>query len=68
MRAVALGRKNHLVGGSQTGGNPAAIADTLIDAAKLDGFDPQAWLTDTVARIPDHKINWIDALLPSNAR
>ncbi len=41
--------------------------DTLIDAAILDGVDPEASLTDTdsVARIPDHKINRIDALLPS---
>ncbi len=30
--------------------------------------DPQAWLADTLARIPDHKINRIDELLPWNAR
>ena len=30
--------------------------------------NPQAWLTDTLARIPDHKINRIDDLLPWNAR
>ena len=68
MRAVALGRKNHLFVGSQTGGNSAAIAYTLIETAKLNGVDPQAWLADTLARIPDHKINRIDDLLPWNAR
>ncbi len=42
----------------------AAIAYTLIETAKLNGVDPQAWLSDTLARIADHKINRIDELLP----
>ena len=67
MRAVALGRKNYLFVGSQTGGKSAAIAYTLIETAKLNGVDPQAWLADTLARIPDHKINRIDDLLPWNS-
>ena len=33
----------------------------------LVGVDPPAWLADTLARIPDHKINRIDDLLPWNA-
>jgi len=68
MRSAALGRKNYLFVGSQTGGKSAAIAYTLIETAKLNGVDPQAWLADTLARIPDHKINRIDDLLPWNAR
>jgi len=44
----------------------AAIAYTLIETAKLNGVDPQAWLTDVLARIADHKINRIDELLPWN--
>jgi transposase len=68
MRAVALGRKNYLFVGSQTGGKSAAIAYTLIETAKLNGVDPQAWLADTLARIADHKINRIDELLPWNAK
>jgi transposase len=67
MRAVALGRKNYLFVGSQTGGKSAAIAYTLIETAKLNGVDPQAWLAHTLARIQDHKINRIDELLPWNA-
>ena len=63
-----LGRKNYLFMGSQTGGKSAAIAYTLIETAKLNGVDPQAWLANTLARIPDHKINRIDELMPWNAR
>ena len=68
MRAVALGRKNYLFVGSQTGGKSAAIAYTLIETAKLNGVDPQAWLANTLARIPDHKINRIDDLLTGESR
>jgi transposase len=64
MRCVALGRKNWLFMGSEGGGKSAAIAYTLIETAKLNGVDPQAWLTDTLARIADHKITRIDDLLP----
>jgi len=68
MRSVALGRKNYLFVGSQTGGKSAVIAYTLIETAKLNGVDPQAWLADTLARIADHKINRINDLLSWNAR
>jgi len=38
----------------------------VIETAKLNGVDPQAWLTDVLSRIADHKINKIDELLPWN--
>jgi hypothetical protein len=31
---------------------------------QLNGVDPQAWLTDVLGRIADHKITRIDELLP----
>ena len=46
------------------GGRSAAIAYTLIETAKLNGVDPQAWLTDVLSRIADHKITRLDELLP----
>ena len=64
MRAIALGRKNYLFVGSEAGGKAAAIAYTLIETAKLNGVDPNAWLADTLARIPDYKITKVDDLLP----
>ena len=64
MRAIALGRMNYLSVGSEAGGKAAAIACTLIETAKLNGVDPHAWLADTLARIPDYKINKVDELLP----
>ena len=37
---------------------------TLIETAKLNGVDPQAWLTDVLDRIADHKIIRLDELMP----
>jgi len=39
---------------------------TLIESAKMNGLDPQAYITDLLNRIHDHKINRIDQLLPWN--
>jgi hypothetical protein len=64
LKPVALGRKNYLFVGSAGGGRSAAIAYTLIESAKLNGVDPQAWLTDVLGRIADHKITRIHELLP----
>lgn len=64
MRPVGLGRKNYLFMGSEGGGKSAAIAYTLIETAKLNGVDPQAWLTDVLGRIAEHKITRLDELLP----
>ncbi len=46
------------------GGKSAAIAYTLIETAKLNGVEPQAWLTDVLRRIADHKTNRVNELLP----
>ncbi|WP_120631585.1 IS66 family transposase [Ruegeria sp. EL01] len=66
VKPVAIGRKNWMFAGSEGGGKAMAIAFTLIETAKLNGVDPQAWLTWVLARIADHKINRIDELMPWN--
>jgi hypothetical protein len=66
LRAVALGRKNYLFAGSDTGGESAAAIYSLIGSAKLNGIDPEAYLTKVLACIADHQMNRIDELLPWN--
>lgn len=64
MKPVAIGRKNYLFVGFEGGGKAAAIAYTLIETAKLNGIDPQAWLTWVLGRIADQKITRLDDLTP----
>ena len=48
-------------------GQRAAVMFTLIQSAKLNDVDPQAWLADVLARIADHNIHRLDQLLPWNS-
>ena len=66
LRCVPLGRKAWLFCGSDRGGQRAAILYTLIQTARLNDVDPQAWLADVLARIADHPATRLDELLPWN--
>lgn len=66
LRPIGIGRKNWLFAGADTGAETLARAMTVIETAKMNGLDPQAYLTDILARIHDHKINRLDDLLPWN--
>ena len=66
LRGVAIGRKNWLFAGSDRGGARAAAMYSLIESAKLNGLDPQAYLTDVLARLPTHPAKRIADLLPWN--
>ena len=61
LRAIALGRKNHLFAGADSGGERAAAIYSLIGSAKLNGLDPEAYLRCVLERIAEHPI-----LLPWN--
>jgi transposase len=50
---MALGRKSWLFAGSERGAERAAVMYTLIQTAKLNDVDPQAWLADVLGRIAD---------------
>ncbi len=64
IRGIALGRKNWLFAGSDTGGERAAAIYSLIETCKLNGIDPEAYLRAVLTRIADHPINRIADLLP----
>ena len=59
-------RKNWLFAGSDRGGERAAAIYTLIETAKLNGIEPQAYLTEVLSMIADHPVNRVDELLPWN--
>jgi transposase len=66
IRPLTLGRKNWLFAGSDEGGERAAVMYTLIETAKLNGLDPEAYLRDIISRIADHPAKRIGELLPWN--
>jgi len=54
VRCIAVGRKNWTFAGSDEGGHRAGAIYTLIETAKLNDIDPQTWLADVLARLPDY--------------
>jgi transposase len=68
IRPLALGRKNWLFSGSDSGGERAATIYTIIQTAKLNGLDPEAYLRTLITRIADHPAKRIHELLPWNVK
>ena len=67
LRGIAVGRKNWLFAGADCGGERAAAMYSLLETAKLNDLNPQAWLADVLDRIgKGHPINRLDELLPWN--
>ncbi|MDN3573602.1 IS66 family transposase [Methylobacterium longum] len=66
LRSVAIGRKNYLFAGSERGAERAAAFYTLIETAKLNGLDSEAYLRDVLTRLADHPAKRLAELLPWN--
>ena len=65
IRPLALTRKNALFAGSDGGGGHWAVVASLVETCKLNGVEPQAYLTDVIARIvAGHPQSGLDDLLP----
>jgi transposase len=66
LRGIAIGRRNYLFAGADSGGERAATVYSLIRTAKLNGVAPEAWLHHVLTQIADHPINRVDEVLPWN--
>ncbi len=66
LRCVALGRKNFLFAGSDAGGERAAAIYSLIQSAKLNAIDPEAYLRYALTHINEQPITRVAELLPWN--
>ncbi len=68
IRPLTLGRRNWTFLGSDTGGDHAAVFYTIIQSCRLNGVNPEAYLTDIITRIDTHPASRIETLLPWNWR
>ena len=65
IRPIALNRKNALFAGSDGGAEHWAIIASLVETAKLNGVEPQAYLADVITSIvAGHPQSHLDDLLP----
>lgn len=64
IRPIAIGKKNWLFVGSERAGQRAAVIQTLLGTAKLNGLNPEAWLKDTLEKLPVWPNSRLDELLP----
>lgn len=63
-----IGRNNWLFAGSLRADQRAAAVMSLIQSARMNGHDPYAYLNDVLTRLPTHKANQIEELLPHRKR
>jgi len=68
IRPLALGRKNWTFIGTESAGDRAAVMYTIIETAKINNLDPEAYLRALITRIADHPAKRIDELLPWNVK
>jgi transposase len=66
IRPAAVGRRRWLFIGHPDAGWRSAVVYSIIASCRRRGINPQDYLTDVLTRLPEHKINRIDELLPGN--
>ncbi|VAW42518.1 Mobile element protein [hydrothermal vent metagenome] len=66
IRPNALGRKNYLFAGSDNGAKRTAMFYSFFGTCKINGINPDHWLTCVLENIADHKVNKLHELFPQN--
>jgi transposase len=64
MKRIALLRKNALFVATPNGGETAAILSTLTSTCRRHDINPQAYLTELLANMPDTPVSRVDEWLP----
>ncbi len=65
IRPITLNRKNALFAGHDEGAAAWGLIASLVETCKLNGVEPQRYLTDTLTKIAQHwPMSKLDQLLP----
>ena len=68
IRPLVLGRKNWLHSGSPKGAESSAILFSMIETAKVNGWEPYAYLRFLFDRLPQTAPDQYESLLPYIAK
>ena len=63
---MALGRRNYMFFGSNSGGASTAVMYSLIGSCTLNGIEPETWLRNLISVINTWPANRVKELLPWN--
>jgi len=66
IRPSALGKKNWLFIGHPDAGWRTAVIYSILQSCRRHGIEPQEYLTDVLARLPNMMITEVSTLTPSN--
>lgn len=66
IRPLAIGRKNYLFAGSHESAQNIAMYYSFFATCKTNNINPYEWLIDVLKKIPEHKVNNLEVLLPQN--
>jgi transposase len=64
VRPLAIGRKNWLFVGNESGGEAAAVILSLVQSCRSIGINPREYLEDIMRRLMSHSANKLYELLP----
>jgi len=64
IRPIAIGKKNWLFTGSERAGKRAAVIQSLLGTARLNGVNPNEWLENVLENLPAWPNKQLDELLP----
>lgn len=68
LRDVAIGRRNCLFAGADSGGDLTGAIYSLLGTVKLNGVDSEAWMRHVLTRIADYPVDRVYDFCPGTAR
>ena len=66
LRVIPMGKKNWLFNWTEVGAEHTGIIQSLIVSCRMQGINPNAYLTDVLQRVSQHPASKVDELTPKN--
>ena len=66
LRVIPMGKKNWLFNWTEVGAEHTGIIQSLIVSYRMQGINPNVYLTDVLQRVSQHPASKVDELTPKN--